>query len=103
MEVARTLLIAGMLGTGAIALGTGCEVEPEHGHVRHAPVEVSAPVEVGPPPVAYVYEPGYYDRGYWRGDYWYWHSHDGRLYREAREDHERREHDWHEHEHYDHH
>jgi hypothetical protein len=49
-------------------------------------------VEVAP--VGYYYGPEYYDRGYYRDGYWYWHDHDGREYREAREEHERREHEW---------
>jgi hypothetical protein len=50
-------------------------------------------VEAEPAPVGYIYEPGYYDRGYYRGDVWYWHDRNGHVMREAREDHERRIHD----------
>lgn len=41
-----------------------------------------------------VYEPGYYDRGYYAGDDWYWHDRGGREFHEARVEHERRMRDW---------
>lgn len=41
-----------------------------------------------------VYEPGYYDTGYYAGDEWYWHDRAGREFHEPRVEHERRMRDW---------
>ena len=76
------VLVAAVLGTAAGAAGLGCG-----GHEHHEPRERAVPV-------GYVYEPGYYDRGYYRDNEWYWHDRDGRSYHELREDHERRMQGW---------
>ena len=54
------------------------------GHHHHEEVYAE------PVPVGYVYEPGYYDRGYYRDNDWYWRGRDGHLYRERGDEHERR-------------
>lgn len=46
------------------------------------------------PPPQIVYEPGYYDRGYYRGEDWYWRDREGYEHHEAREAHERRMRNW---------
>jgi len=91
MAPKRLLLITGLF----TALGLpGCTVEPE-------PEGPPPPRVVEVAPYGYAYGPTYYENGYYRDGYWYWHDRD-RWYREAREDHERRMHDYHDHEHFEH-
>jgi len=91
MKALRSMIAFGVLTAGTFILA-GCTVEaepPEPAHVRVVPA-------------GYVYGPEYYDHGYYRDGYWYWHDHDG-YYRELRADHERREHDWRDRDRYEHH
>ena len=91
MSLRSHLLIAGVLGC---AMTVGC--------VHHHHDDEGA-VVYEPAPATYVYEPGYYDRGHYHGDDWYWRGQNGHYYRESREAHEQRERDWHEHGEHDHH
>lgn len=86
-----TLLRRAFLFSSVIASGAafGCVVHEHH---------------EGPPPTeAVIYEPGYYDRGEYRDNVWYWHDREGHERHEAREEHERRMRDWpaHREEHHD--
>ncbi|HXE52806.1 MAG TPA: hypothetical protein VN541_07310 [Tepidisphaeraceae bacterium] len=87
MTVRSQLLIASVI---ACVTTVGCV------HHHHHDDEA---VVYEPAPATYVYEPGYYDRGYYRDNDWYWRDRGGHYYRESREAHERREHEWREHHH----
>ena len=81
----RTILLSLVLGAAGLV---GCEASVEPAHV-----DVVRPA----PDVDVVY----YDRGYYEGPNWIWRDREGHIFRERREEHERRmsarEHERHEH------
>jgi hypothetical protein len=74
----RCVLICAALATAPVAIGC------VHHHHDEGPVVVD-----------YTYEPGYYDRGYYRDNDWYWRDRYGHERHEARDEHESRMRDWH--------
>ena len=77
MTFTRRVMMSGVLVATGGAFGCG-----HHHHEERRPVAVP------------VYEPGYYDRGYYQGEEWYWRDRAGREFHEPREQHEQRMRNW---------